>query len=277
MHKESVREELTMYYKDIIKPDKISAYQNLHKIIYRALSSMIFDLCFVENGYAMSQTYKNTRPDEISRSLIFRDMFSVLILKTYKAFFDNSGIDSTNLLKFKNKIIGTFVKDEYRYSILTEISNCRISDNSYKSKLESIKTNTFKLRDTVLAHNLNVPSGSDSVYLPDIRELLENGCELFQALSFRPLDFYSWIEGDGYDFSREFTYTKELTRRVWEYFYLSSDYIQKIDGDIYVEYFTVPEESQKELSVLIESINKGKEKDRIDAEARFKKRFENGT
>lgn len=68
----------------------------------------------------MSQTYKNTRPDEISRSLIFRDSFSVLILKTYKAFFDNSGTDSTKILKFKNKIIGTFVKDEYRYSVLTE-------------------------------------------------------------------------------------------------------------------------------------------------------------
>ena len=236
---------------------------------------MIFDLCFVDNGYAMSQTYKNTRPDEVSRSVIFRDMFSVLILKTYKAFFDNSGTDSTNLFRFKNQIVRTFVKKEYHDAVVTDISNCQISNSNYKKKLESIKTNTLKLRDTVLAHNLNVSGSSYSVYLPDIRELLENGCELFQALSFRPLDFYSWIKGDGYDFSREFAYTKETTRSMWEYFYLSSDYVKKIDSDINVENSTTPEESWKELSALIESINKGKEKERIDAEARFKKKLEN--
>ena len=62
---------------------------------------------------------------------------------------------------------------------------------------------------------------------------------------------------------------------MWEYFYLSSDYVKKIDSDINVENSTTPEESWKELSALIESINKGKEKERIDAEARFKKKLEN--
>ena len=96
-----------------------------------------------------------------------------------------------------------------------------------------------------------------SVDLQDIKELVQNGCQLFQVLSFDPpLDFYSWLEGDGYDFSREFSYTKDFTEQFVKYSMLSSRYIQFITCEFDMEY--AEPDVIEAISKIINDINSEK-------------------
>lgn len=152
---------------------------------------------------------------------------------------------------FKNQVIGTFLKDQYKQQVVESINMTGFNDRVYKHKLEALKENVLILRDSYIAHGLLVKQNEDEesgVDIRDIKELVEKGCQLFQAISFEPRDFYSWIEGDGYDFSKEFAYTHISTELFIKYVMLSSTHITQIDCQ-YNEYSTA-EEVAKVKSIL---------------------------
>ena len=69
--------------------------------------------------------------------------------------------------------------------------------------MKGLQQNISALRDNFIAHGLlSKQSDKACVDLKDIKELVEKGIAIFQALSFEPEGFYSWIEGDGYDFTK---------------------------------------------------------------------------
>ena len=74
---------------------------------------------------------------------------------------------------------------------------------------------------------LNPPDAE--VSLSEIRDLVYRGIELFQILSFEPKSFYDpLLEGDGYDFSKEISYTKKSMAEFLRYSVLSSNLIQEV-------------------------------------------------
>lgn len=243
-----------MKHSDVIKPEFIEQYVETHKMLYSTLSIMISDISFIEACINLQDGELGT--DWISIRYLYRSIFETLILRTYRCFFDNSGKDSTNIFKFKNDIIADFLKDEYRDKVKGNIKELKIEDKIYKkSVLPNLKKNVSCLRDKYIAHGI-LNDDTAEVNLQDIKELLNNGCELFQALSFEPKNFYTFFEGDGYDFSREIAYTQKSLENIIKYTMLSSNYIKSInctfapDSNEYVK---------KRMGEIVDEINRAKE------------------
>lgn len=215
-----------MNYKEVIVEQKISDYIAIHKHLYRTLSSMIFDISFLEACVDLQDP--ELESDWISVKFLHRDIFENLITKTYRAFFDNHGPDTTNLFKFKNLLLREFIKPEYRQTILETIRALPIESDEFKPRKVLLERNLLELRSGYIAHGLLNASDTACIDLRDIRQLVEYGCEFFQKLSFEPRSFYSFFEGDGFDFSKEFAFTHASTRNFIKYHYLSSQYISGI-------------------------------------------------
>ena len=86
---------------------------------------------------------------------------------------------------------------------------------------------------------------------------MEKGCNLFQTISFEPSGFYDqWREGDGYDFSKEFDYTKKSTKRFLKYSMLSAKCVEKISCEYRNDIFE--EENIRIIEKIISEINEDK-------------------
>ena len=243
-----------MNYKEIIRLESVDEYRELHKLFYRTLSSMIFDMSFVESCSNLQNSNPDINSDWISIKFLFRDVYENLLMKVSRCFFDNSGSDATNLFGFKNKVIGGFIEEKYREEFIKQIAGLPIEDKLYKTKMNNLKRNVLGLRDQYIAHGLIAKQSEElCVDLKDIKELVKNGCQLFQVLSFDPpLDFYSWIEGDGYDLSSEFDFTKKSTELFVKYSMLSSRRIVEI-ACVYDEY--MEKEEMEAIMKIVSDIN----------------------
>lgn len=164
-----------MNYRDVIYEEKQEEYKKMHKIMYRTLGNMIFDISFIEASVSLQDN--ELGHDFITISFLHRNVFENLITKMYRGFFDNSGSDTINLMKFKNKVIKEYIKEEYKQEILDDIKKLPIEDKIYKRKFEIIKKNVDIIRDKYIAHGILDPKESSKVDLKDIKELLKNGCE----------------------------------------------------------------------------------------------------
>ncbi len=245
-----------MNYKEVIIPEKLKEYIEMHKLFYRTLGSMIFDISFIESCCDLNE--KGVETDEITLHALYKDVFENLLIKVYRGFFD-SGREATSLFLFKNKVLNEYISDTYKNTLITQIRLLPIENRKYRNKLENIRASVRELRNQYLAHGLIEKQSEDVVvYLADIKELVEKGCELYQVLSFDPpLDFYSWVEGGGTDFKEEFLCTRELTDHFLKCASLSSSFIKSISCE-YVE-LCEPEEIAL-YSTNISSINDYKSK-----------------
>ncbi len=243
-----------MNYKEAIRLESVDEYKELHKLFYRTLSSMIFDISFIEACSNLQSRTPDINSDWISIKFLFRDVYENLLIKVSRCFFDNSGSDAINLFGFKNKVVGGFIEEKYRCALIKQIAGLPMEDKLYKVKINNLKHNVLGLRDQYIAHGLIARQSDElSVDLKDIKELVKNGCQLFQVLSFDPpLDFYSWIEGDGYDFSREFYFTKTSTELFVKYSMLSSRKILEI-ACVYDEY--IEKEEREAILKIVADIN----------------------
>lgn len=164
----------------------------------------------------------------VSIKYLHGTVFENLIIKTYRCFFDKSGTGGTNLLKFRNSIIGEYLKEEYADIVKSQLIGLKIDDLVFRrTTLERVEKKVTRLRNQYIAHGL-INQDEATVDLDDIEELLNCGIELFQMLSFEPRGFYTILEGDGYDFSKEITYTRKSLSNLIRYTMLSSTHISKI-------------------------------------------------
>ena len=239
-----------MNYKDIIIEQHIEDYKEQHRIFYQTLSSMIYDISFLQNAYDL-QDWKILH-DFITLKMMYRNIFENLITKVYRCFFDNSGNGSTNIFKYKNKVLKLYLKEEYRQPIIDKIKLLPIESKEFKASFEELRNNYKAIRNGFIGHRLLVTSDDATVDLDDIKQLVEYGCELLQTLSFEPSDFYSFTEGDGFDFSKENETTKSLTYNFIMHSFLTSRYITKIEC-AFDE--LCPEDIKERLEKIIQEIN----------------------
>lgn len=219
-----------MNYREVIRPEYIEEYKEQHKIFYRALSSMIFDISFLEACVELQDRELNS--DWITIKFLHRNIFENLISKVYRCFFDNSGRDSITLFGFKNNVVGRFIKEEYRTPIVEDISKLSMEYGDFTKRKMDLAQNLLAIRRSFVAHRLLITEDDAVVDLTEIKILVEYGQRLFQTLSFEPRDFYSFAEGDGYDFSKEIEYTHKSTREFIKTSFLTSKYIAKINCEL---------------------------------------------
>ncbi len=238
-----------MNYKDVIIPEKIENYKEQHRIMYITLNSIIFDISFLEACVELQDNELNN--DWITIKILHKNIFENLVLKIYKCFFDNSGTDSTNILRFKNNVVRKFLKKEYRRDVIEQINNISLPTD-FINRQEQLRDNIFSIRKDFVAHRLLQTNDNAIVDLNEIKMMFEYGCNLFHVLSFEPQDFYSFIEGDGYDFFKEINYTYKSVRKFIKTSFLTSNYITKIDCqfDDYCD-----ETIKRRLQTIIDDLN----------------------
>ena len=238
-----------MNYKDIILEQYIEDYKEQHKIFYHTLSSMIYDMAFLQTAYDLQNW--EIHHDFITLKMLYRNVFENLIIKVYRCFFDH-GNSSTNILSFKNKVLGLFLREEYRQYVKDNITQLPIESKEFKVKIEELRNNYYSIRNGYIGHRLLNASDNAVVDLKDIKQLVEYGCELLQALSFEPSDFYSFTEGDGVDFSKEIETTKSISYNFIMHSFLTSSYITKIECEIDE---LCPKDIRERLEEIIQELN----------------------
>lgn len=210
---------------------------------------MIHDVSFIAACVELEDFDLNF--DWITIKFLHQDIFENLIMRTYRVFFDKSGQDVYSLMHFKNCVIGELIKPEYRQQLVDKIRLLPIEDKFYKSKMNAIRDNLVPLRNQYIGHGMLNPSSNEKVDLVDLKELLENGCELFQTLSFNVEDFYRGTS-DGYGFEAEWKYTYSSAKAFIKLSKLSSKYITDVSCK-YAKY--CPEDVKERIKLVIRELN----------------------
>lgn len=239
-----------MNYKDIILERYIEDYKEQHRIFYHTLNSMIYDIAFLQNAYNLQDC--EIHHDFITLKMLYRNIFENLITKVYRCFFDNSGNSSTNILKYKNKVLRQYLREENRQPIINNVNQLHIESKEFKVRFEELRNNYKSIRNGFIGHRLLDASDDAVVDLEDIKQLVEYGCELLQTLSFDPGDFYSFTEGDGFDFSKEIETTKSLSYKFIMHSFLTSSYITKIECEVDE---LCPKDIRDRLEKIIQKLN----------------------
>ena len=239
-----------MNYKDVIIEQYIENYKEQHRIFYSTLSSMIFDMAFLKACVDLQD--RELYSDWITVKCLHRDLFENLVSKVYRCFFDKTGGDSTNILLYKNRVSGTYLKSEYREEIRETLKGLNIFSLEFKPTWMKLEKNIVALRNGFIGHRLLTASDNCEVDLTDIRKLVEYAFELHQALSFEPRSFYSAIEGDGYDFSKELAYTEKSTHNFIAHTFLTSKHIKKINCEFDED---CPKDIKERLKAIIQDLN----------------------
>ena len=244
-----------MKHTDVLKSEYIKTYVETHKILYSTFNKMISDISFLKATYDLQDDILNY--DRASIRYLRMTISESFILRACKCFFDNSGQNVISLMRFKNSILGQYLKEEYRKEIFCKVSQLKIEDKIYRHKFEELKSNCLKLRDGYIAHGLKNADEEAKVNFYDLFELVNNGIDLFHALSFETKGFYNLAkEGDGYDFSKEISYTEKSFYSLIRYIMLSSTQITEISckkDEVY------DNETLQKIDQLIDDINKSKQ------------------
>lgn len=154
-------------------------------------------------------------------------------------------------------MLGKYLKEEYRQQIRDNVKVLPIESSEYKSKVKEFKENCGAIRNGFIGHRLLDASDNAIVDLDEIKQLVEYGYELFQAVSFEPRDFYDFTEGDGFDFSKEVKTTDSLSRNFINHSFLTSRYITKISCEIDGH---CSKDVRDRLELIIEKLNTDREK-----------------
>lgn len=240
-----------MNYKEIIKEEYIGEYKEQHKIFYAVLNSMMFDISFIEACVELQDDELNS--DWITISFLHRNVFENLISKVFRCFFDKGGNNATSLYKYKNNVIGRFAKEEYRKEIIDKVNKISMGCEDFNKRKNELERNLLSIRHGFIAHRLAITNDEAVVDLSEIKLLVKYGQHLFQALSFEPRDFYSFVEGDGYDFSKEDEFVHGLTRHFIKMSFLSSKHITKIECTFKDD---CEEFIKERIQVIIDDLNK---------------------
>ena len=234
----------------MIKETEIEKYKEQHKIFYNALNSMIFDIAFIEACVDLED--RKLCNDWITIKILHRNIFENLISKVHRCFFDNTENDSITLFQFKNNVIGKFLKPEYRNEIRDITKKVSLTFDDFKNRKKVLETNIRFIRHHFIAHRQLTIENAAIADLNEIKMLVEYGQLLFQTLSFGPLDFYSLMEGNGYDFSKETDFLHKSTQQFIKTSFLTSKYITKIHCDFDD---TCNDSEKQRLQTIIDDLN----------------------
>lgn len=238
-------------YKDVLRQEYIEQYKSYHMTLFRELNIMLFDVAFLKECIAHNDTKHHMMLDmDIIISYLFKNNFEHLILKTYRIMFDN-GTDVLTIDTFINQIIKNLSNLEFKTELCKNISkSCWKSDNIKATKLR-LKDALGEFRDKAIAHKLTKEMKELSVNLDDIAQLLNAAIDMFEMLSFYPIDFYQYKISE-YSFVGEHLTVQEQSKQLLNLLVLSSNCISHID----VQYKAYQEKTEiEQIQNLVNQYN----------------------
>lgn len=240
-------------YKDVLREDFIEQYKAYHMTLFRELNIMLFDVAFLKECIAHNDTQPHMILDtDIIISYLFKNNFEHLILKTYRIMFDN-GTDVLTIDTFISKVIQNLSNEEFTAELRSHISSsCWKSDGIKATKLR-LKDALGEFRDKAIAHKLTKEMKELSVNLDDIAQLLDAAIDIFEMLSFYPIDFYRYKISE-HSFIGEHLTVQEKSKQLLDLLVLSSTCISHID----VQYKDYREET--EIEQVQSTVNQYNEK-----------------
>jgi hypothetical protein len=215
-------------YKDVLCEDFIEQYKSYHMTLFRELNIMLFDVAFLKECIVHNNTQQRTILDtDIIVSYLFKNNFEHLILKTYRIMFDN-GADVLTIDTFISRIIQHLINPQFKSEICGNISNSCWKSDSINATKHRLKDALGEFRDKAIAHKLTKEMKELSVNLDDIAQLLDAAIDIFEMLSFYPLDFYNYKISE-YSFVGEHLTVQEKSKQLLDLLVLSSTCISHID------------------------------------------------
>lgn len=187
---------------------------------------MLFDVAYLRISYRMQHPEYELKTSIVSNK-IYYNQFEYLVFKMFRCLFDNKRTNSITLTKFRNNA-NQHIYDEYKSELTTLISKTRWKSPEFKNVFEQANKSVELFRHHNFAHSL-LKEATDTIVTIDILEdVILGACELFQALSFEPQDFYSYGEGDGITFEKEKYVLDILIEQYIRTRFLSSDLINNV-------------------------------------------------
>ena len=178
-----------MYYRNVIREDKITDYIKLHKKFYRELSFVNTDILFMEKVYDFPFGKLGLSYEALYYQYILENTFQYLIVKLHRITNDNSeGV--LTFRNFKNKVISEFLKDEFKEKVIHE---------SKEIKLEETMTNKIReFRHDYFAHKnikfFNDIFAEQDIYFSEVQKYVFALNDLFKVFSFEVEDQYDKSE-----------------------------------------------------------------------------------
>ena len=215
-------------YKDVLNEDFIEQYKSYHMTLFRELNIMLFDVAFLKECISHNDTQPRMILDtDIIISYLFKNNFEHLILKTYRIMFDN-GTDVLTIDTFISRVIQNLSNVEFKSELRSHISSSCWKSDSIKATKLRLKDALGEFRDKAIAHKLTKEMKELSVNLEDIEQLLNAAIDIFEMLSFYPIDFYKYKISE-YSFVGERLTVQEKSKQLLDLLVLSSNCISHID------------------------------------------------
>ncbi len=242
---------LNYMYKKILDKEFIEYYKDYHKTLFRELNIMLFDVAFLNECILHNNIILDT---DIVIAYLFKNNFEHLILKTYRIMFDN-GADVLTIDIFIGQIIKNINDNNIKKDLCEKISSSNWKSDEFKLIKNRLKVSLGEFRNKAIAHKLRQEMKDLSVDLNDISKLLDAAIEIFELLSFYPLDFYKH-KVTKYSFIAERLTVEEASKKLLDILLFSYRDINHIN----VEYSSFYEEDDiKKVDSMVNQFNKTKE------------------
>lgn len=214
-------------YKDVLCEDFIEQYKSYHMTLYRELNIMLFDVAFLKECISQNGSMVD---NNIIVLYLFKNTFEHLVLKTYRIIFDK-GPAVLTLDKFIGEIIKNLKSEELKDNLRSEISGAFWKSTQITAVKNRLKEPLGEFRDKAIAHKLTKEMEEVSVSLEDISKLLDAAIDLFEILSFYPLDFYDH-EITEYSFIAKRLNFQEQSKQLLDLLWFLSKDIRHIDVEL---------------------------------------------
>ncbi|GAE32695.1 hypothetical protein [Halalkalibacter hemicellulosilyticus] len=179
-----------MKYNDVIKEDKIDEYIRYHIKFFREIADINTDVFYLNKLFNFPFKELHLFGEGMYYSIITRNIFQMLTIKIHRLLNDQTS-DTFTILKFKNKIITEYLKDEYKQTFINSLKNNDFISKNHQEILNSVKD----ARHEVLAHkNIRYFNGdfdNDFFGFDEIKSLVFAINDFFRVLSFDVKDKYA--------------------------------------------------------------------------------------
>lgn len=211
-------------YKKILCESFIEDYKSYHKTLFRELNIMLFDVTFLKECILHNDIRLDT---DIVVSYLFKNNFEHLILKAYRIMFD-IGVDVLTVDTFIGQIIKNLNDEQLKTDLRSKISCSDWKSYRIKAVKNRLKESSEEFRNKAIAHKLTKEMKELSVDLNDISDLLDAAIDVFDMISFYPLDFYH-TRITKYSFIAERITVQEKSKQLLDLLLFSSNEIKHID------------------------------------------------
>lgn len=183
-----------MDYRDVIKPDEIDEYIKYHKKFFSHIADINTDIFFMERFLSFPFKELKMLHSILFYSIINDNMFQNLVVKIHRLINDNDS-DVFTLIKYKNKIMKNYIKDEFKSKLIEQIKMYDLNEKKYLDIRDKIKT----ARNEFIAHRnmeyFNHYTEKNLVEFNEMKNLVLRINDFFKAISFNVDDTYEASDG----------------------------------------------------------------------------------